>query len=93
MVAFVDQQRATYGVESICRLVRIAPSTYFRHKARQADPTKRSARAIRDELLKAIIQRVWHEHHRVYGAHKIWIRELRKDSGEVIRPTGEEPPQ
>jgi hypothetical protein len=27
------------------------------------------------------------------GAHKIWIRELRKDSGQVIRPTGEEPPQ
>jgi hypothetical protein len=27
------------------------------------------------------------------GAHKIWIRELRKESGEVIRPTGEEPPR
>jgi hypothetical protein len=27
------------------------------------------------------------------GAHKIWIREVRKSSGEVLRPTGEEPPQ
>jgi hypothetical protein len=27
------------------------------------------------------------------NAPKIWIRELRKESGEVIRPTGEEPPR
>ena len=72
MVAFIDQQRDTHGVESICRLVPIAPSTYFRHKAAQADPTKRSARTIRDEVLKAIILRLWHEHQRVYGAHKVW---------------------
>ncbi len=72
MVTFIDQQRATYGVEPICRVVPIAPSTYFRWKAAQTDPTKRSARTIRDEVLKAIILRIWHEHHRVYGAHKVW---------------------
>jgi len=72
MVTFIDQHRASHGVESICRQVPIAPSTYFRHKARQADPTKRSARAIRDEVLIAIIQRIWREHDQAYGAHKVW---------------------
>jgi putative transposase len=72
MVTFIDQHRAKYGVEPICRVVPIAPSTYFRHKAVHADPTKRSARALRDEVLTAIIRRIWHQHHCVYGAHKIW---------------------
>jgi putative transposase len=72
MVAFIDQHRATYGVEPICRVVPIAPSTYFRWKAEQADPAKRSARAIRDEVLKAIIARIWREQDSAYGAHKVW---------------------
>jgi transposase InsO family protein len=72
MVTFIDQQRHTYGVESICRQVPIAPSTYFRCKAVQADPTKRSARAISDAVLTAIIQRIWAEHDRAYGVRKVW---------------------
>ena len=72
MVAFIDQHRATYGVEPICRVVPIAPSTYFRRKAEQVDPAKRSARAIRDEVLKAIIQRIWREHDQAYGSRKVW---------------------
>jgi putative transposase len=72
MVAFIDQHRKTYGVAPICRVVPIAPSTYFRRTAEQADPTRRSTRAIRDEVLKAIIDRIWREHDQVYGAHKVW---------------------
>ena len=72
MVTFIDQHRATYGVAPICRVVPIAPSTYFRCKAEHADPTTRSARAIRDDLLKALIARIWQEHHQVYGVHKVW---------------------
>jgi putative transposase len=72
MVTFIDQHRATVGVESICRVMPIAPSTYFRRKAEAADPSKRSARAIRDEVLKAIIDRIWREHDQAYGAHKVW---------------------
>jgi transposase InsO family protein len=72
MVAFIDQHRATYGVEPICRMVPIAPSTYFRRKAAQVDPAKRSARAIGDEVLKAIIQRIWHEQDQAYGSRKVW---------------------
>lgn len=97
MVTFIDQHRATYGVEPICEVLPIAPSTYFRHQAEQRDPTRRSARRQRDEVLRAIIRRVWEEHHRVYGARKVWkqmgrqglhearcrVRRLMRDMGLV----------
>jgi transposase InsO family protein len=95
MVTFIDQHRATYGVEPICRVVPIAPSTYFRWKAAQADPTKRSARTIRDEVLKAIILRIWREHDQAYGAHKVWkqmgregLREARCRVRRLMRALG-----
>jgi len=72
MVTFIDQHRTTYGVEPICRVLPIAPSTYFRHKAEQREPRKRSARALRDDVLRAIIRRIWDEHHCVYGPRKVW---------------------
>jgi len=71
-VAFIDQHRTTYGVEPICRVLPIAPSTYFRHKTHQADPTRRSARAQRDDELRAIIRRISTEHFHVYGPRKVW---------------------
>ena len=77
MVAFVDQHRDTYGVEPICAQLPIALSTYFRHKAQQADPTCRSARAQRDDELRVEIQRVWDEQ-QVYGPRKVW-RQLRRE--------------
>ena len=72
MVRFIDDHRTVYGVESICAVVPIAPSTYFRHKAEQRDPTRRSARAQQDAVLRAIILRIWTEHHQVYGPRKVW---------------------
>ena len=72
MIAFIDDHRTAYGVEPICRVLPIAPSTYFRCKAEQRDPTRRSARAQRDDVLRAIIRRIWDEHHRVYGPRKVW---------------------
>ena len=48
MVRFIDQHRDPYGVEPICAVLPIAPSTYFRQKALEQDPTKRSARAHDD---------------------------------------------
>ena len=71
MVAFIDDHRKAVGVESICQVLPIAPSTYFRHKAAQRDPSQRSARALRDEVLRAIIRRIWEENHRVYGPRKV----------------------
>jgi putative transposase len=72
MVAFIDTHRTRYGVEPICRVLPIAPSTYFRCKAAQRDPTTRSARAQQDDVLRAIIRRIWQENHHVYGPRKVW---------------------
>ena len=72
MVAFIDQHRDTCGVESICTVLPIAPSTYFRHKAQRADPDRRSARAREDDVLRAIIRRIWNENQQVYGPRKVW---------------------
>jgi putative transposase len=72
MVAFIDAHRKVHGVESICTLLPIAPSTYFRRKAEQRDPTTRSARAQRDDVLQAIIRRIWNENQQVYGPRKVW---------------------
>jgi putative transposase len=84
MVAFIDDHRTAYGVEPICRVLPIAPSTYFRHKAEQRDPTKRSARAQYDAVLRAIIQRIWTENHQVYGPRKVW-RQMGREGLRVAR--------
>lgn len=88
MVRFIDQHRETYGVESICALLPIAPSTYFLWKAQQQDPTTRSARAQRDDELRAAIQRVWDANEQVYGPRKVW-RQLRREQVDVARCTVE----
>ena len=94
-MAFITDHRAAYGVESICRVVPIAPSTYYRHRARQLDPAKRSARTVRDEVLKAIIERIWREHDEAYGSRKVWkqmgregIREARCRVRRLMRDLG-----
>ena len=86
MVGFIDDYRAQYGVEPICAVLPIAPSTYYAHKAMQADPTLRSARAQGDELLKAEIRRVWHQNFQVYGAKKMW-KQLNREGITVARCT------
>ncbi len=88
MVRFIDQHRAQYGVEPICGVLPIAPSTYFREKTHQADPARRSARARRDDELRAAIQRVWDENEQVYGPRKVW-RQLRREGVRVARCTVE----
>ena len=68
--------------------MQVAPSGYWRHAARQRDPSLRSARAQRDEHLIPQIQRVWHANQQVYGADKVW-RQLRRDNISVARCTVE----
>ena len=84
MVAFIDDHRKAYGVEPICRVLPIAPSTYFRHKVEQRDPTRRSVRAQHDEVLRAIIRRIWNEHHQVYGPRKVW-RQMGRENLRAAR--------
>jgi putative transposase len=88
MIAFIDQHRDTYGVEPICAVLPIAPSTYFLRKARQQDATKRSSRQRRDDDLRAAIQRVWDANEQVYGPRKVW-KQLRRDGHRVARCTVE----
>ena len=86
MVRFIDQHREEYGVEPICAVLPIAPSTYFLHKVQQQDPTQRSARARRDDELRTAIQRVWDENEHVYGPKKVW-KALRRQGVRVARCT------
>ena len=88
MVAFIDQHRATYGVEPICAVLPIAPSTYFLRKAQQDDATTRSPRARQDDERRPAIQRVWDENDQVYGPRKVW-RQLRREGVRVARCTVE----
>ena len=88
MVAYIDEHRDRYGVEPICKVLPIAPSTYYEQKARERDPDRRPARAKRDEVLKPEIERVWLENFRVYGARKIW-KQLNRESIGVARCTTE----
>ena len=71
MVAYIDAHRDRFGVEPICAVLPIAPSTYFRHKQQQVDPDRRSARAREDDVLRPIIRRIWDENQRVYGPRKV----------------------
>ena len=86
MIAFIDEHRAIHGVEPICRVLPIAPSTYHAHAARRADPTKLPARARRDATLKIEIGRVYEENFRVYGVRKVW-RQLLREGIAVARCT------
>lgn len=86
MIAFIDDHRDVYGVEPICRLLSIAPSTYFVHVARRADPAKRPPRARRDAALQPHIERIWCENFQVYGVRKVW-RQLHREGIEVARCT------
>ena len=88
MVAFIDAHREAYGVEPICALLPIAPSTYFEQKASQRDPTRRPPRAHRDTRLKPEITRVWQATRRRYGAKKVW-KQLNREHIPVARCTVE----
>jgi putative transposase len=86
MIAFIDDHRKTYGVEPICKVLPIAPSTYHAHAAKRIDPEKLSTRAKRDEVFKAEIARVFTENFEVYGVRKVW-RQLRREGVDIARCT------
>jgi transposase InsO family protein len=84
MIDFIDQHRAINGVEPICRVLPIAPSTYHAHAARRADPGKLPPRVRRDAALKVEIRRVYEENFSVYGVRKVW-RQLNREGIAVAR--------
>ena len=78
MTAFIDEHREVYGVEPICRVLPIAPSTYYEHAARKANPDRRPARERRHADLCREIRRVFAENFGVYGGRKVWHQMQRK---------------
>ena len=70
MIAFIDDQRAVHGVEPICKVLPIAPSTYNERVAQRRDPLRLSARARCDLALRVEVRRVFDANYRVYGVRK-----------------------
>ena len=88
MTSFIDEHRDAYGVEPICRVLPIAPSTYHERVAQRRDPSRLSARAQRDQMLKPEIVRVFAENFAVYGVRKVW-RQMRREGYDIARCTVE----
>ena len=86
MIDFIDDQREAYGIEPICKVLPIVPSTYHNHLAKRADPSKFSARARRDMDLKPEIARVFAENFAVYGVRKVW-RQMQREGFSIARCT------
>jgi putative transposase len=78
-VAFIEANRAEFGVEPVCRALQLAPSTYYGAKSRPL-----SARARRHELLSALVMAIWEANYQVYGARKVW-KALRRAGVQVGR--------
>ena len=86
MIAFIDDYRGAYGVEPICRVLKIAPSSYHAHAARRRRPDTAPPRVQRDAALRVEIRRVFDENFQVYGVRKVW-RQLVREGEDVARCT------
>ena len=86
MIAFIDDHREVHGVEPICKVLPIAPSSYHARVTQRTDPAKASARARRDADLRTEIRRVFEANFGVYGVRKVW-RQLGREGMSVARCT------
>ena len=85
MIAFIEENR-DIGVEPICKHLPIAPSTFYDHMAKRANPDLLSDRAKRDKTLRPEIERVWEQNYKVYGVRKVW-HQMRREGFDVARCT------
>ncbi|MCB1098633.1 MAG: IS3 family transposase [Verrucomicrobiae bacterium] len=88
MITFIDDNRGLHGVEPICNVLPIAPSTYHKHIAARRDPARLSPRVQRDMMLKPEIARVFAENFAVYGVRKVW-RQMQREGHDIARCTVE----
>ncbi|SKA22306.1 Transposase InsO and inactivated derivatives [Consotaella salsifontis] len=86
MIAFIDDHRGEHGVEPICQVLPIAPSTYYDHVAKRADPSRLPPRTKRDAELRPEIERVFDDNFGVYGVRKVW-RQMRREGFDIARCT------
>jgi len=87
-MVFIENHRDKYGVEPICKQLPIAPSTFYEHQSREANPERQPERKKRDMMLSEAIKRIWKENFCVYGARKVW-RQLNRESIIAARCTVE----
>jgi putative transposase len=80
MVRYIDEHRDEFGVEPICKVMQVAPSTYYAAKNRVA-----SARAVRDAVMLQVLMVLWVANRKVYGAHKLWKAARRAGQGHSKR--------
>jgi putative transposase len=83
VIAYIDRHRERFGVEPICTVLRVAPSTYYAAKSRPP-----CHRARRDAMLGSEIGRVFADNYGVYGARKVW-RQLNREGVTVAGCTVE----
>ena len=88
MTAFIEEHRGTYGVEPMCKILQVAPSTYYDRRAIAHDPDRASARAKSDAALSLKIDAAWDANRKLYGARKIW-HVLRRQGEDAARCTVE----
>jgi transposase InsO family protein len=86
MIAFIEENRETIGIEPICKHLPIAPSTFYDHMAKRANPELLSDRAKRDTALMPEIERVWGQNYKVYGVRKVW-HQMRREGFDIARST------
>jgi putative transposase len=65
--AFIDEHRARFGVEPICRTLGVSASAYY-----QRATGRRSARAVEDERLLAKIRETHKANYLAYGYRRMW---------------------
>ena len=88
MIAFIDDHRCVHGVGPICRVLGIAPSTFYSFKAGERDPALASDRAKQDRLDLAAIKEAFDDSRGRYGARKVW-HQLRREGHDIARCTVE----
>ena len=88
MIGFIKAHRGQHGVEPMCRVLQIAPSTFYEHLAIERDPMRASDRAKRDAALRPELKRVWDDNLSVYGARKLW-HAMKREGYDIARCTVE----
>jgi transposase InsO family protein len=88
MIAFIEEHREVFGVEPICRVLRIAPATFHRHAAVARNPEYASDRAKQDAVDLEKIEAAYSKSRGRYGARKVW-HQLRRDGHDIARCTVE----
>ena len=88
MTRFIEDHRAVFGVGPICKVLPIAPATYYARAAVTRDPELASDRAKSDMIDCEDIGRIYKASSQRYGARKVW-HALRREGKDVARCTVE----